>query len=356
MKRNNATRSWALAALLLAPGISVVAADDPARRVTLEDPIPVDKNRVGLSYRAAFNITARFKNVGNVGGGGRGPGPATGGDIDRFYDDGYNRVDISGNKDGLTWFWGYQNASQVPGNDTLVMHSSSPTAVNTKPIDDDPQNGFELTYSRELGRSEKKDWRWGVEAGAGWSDINIRDDRPLASGVRTIADAYNLGGVVPPPGHSGTFEGPGPLIEDRPNRTITTSPSGSVILGARQFDADLFTLRFGPYLEIPIDDRFTFSLSVGPAVGFINGEFKFNQQVSTGGTSKRQTGSGSESDVLWGGFAAATIRYAINDRWSAFVGGQYLGLTDYHAKAGGQEIELTLGRTALFTLGVGYTF
>ena len=91
MKRTHATRSLALASLLLAPAISVVAADDSAPRVTLEDPKPVDKNRIGLSYRAAFNITARFKNVGNVGsgtgGGGRGPGPATGGDIDRFYDD-----------------------------------------------------------------------------------------------------------------------------------------------------------------------------------------------------------------------------------------------------------------------------
>ena len=59
-----------------------------------------------------------------------------------FYDDGYNRVDTSGNRDGLTWFWGYENASQVPGNDTVVMHSATATAIDSGTLDNDPQHGF----------------------------------------------------------------------------------------------------------------------------------------------------------------------------------------------------------------------
>ena len=368
-----------MASLLLAFPVSLIAAEEPAFRVKIEDPKPEEKNRIGISYRMGFNITAQFRNVGNLGGGPgarRGPGPATGGDIDRIYDDGYNRVDASGNKDGLTWFWGYRNASQIPGNDTVVMHRAAAAPIDSKTIDSDPQHGFELTYNRELGRSEKRDWRWGLEGAFGWTDVDIQDHRPLAGGVRTIADAYRLGGVdpshnlipagaaTPPPYmvagggtfHPGTAGGPGPLIEDSPTRTILGSPNGSLVLGSREFEADLFTWRVGPYLEIPIDEQWTMALSMGAAVGLLDGEFSYKQVVSTPGATRFQSGSGSKTDVLVGGFISGTIRYAINEQWSAFAGGQYLGLTEYRSRVQGQQIVLDLARTAFFTLGVAYSF
>ncbi len=49
-------------------------------------------------------------------------GPAT--EIgDRFYDDGYVRTDPSTAIDGYTGYWGYQNATQVAG-DNLAMHAT----------------------------------------------------------------------------------------------------------------------------------------------------------------------------------------------------------------------------------------
>src|SRR2546430_6236166 len=52
------------------------------------------QSRLSLNTRIGFNIKAEFKNVGGIGQ--NNPGPATG-VVDRFYDDGFNRVDISGN-------------------------------------------------------------------------------------------------------------------------------------------------------------------------------------------------------------------------------------------------------------------
>src|SRR5436853_7462231 len=109
MKNRNALRSSLAASLLLAPAVPLLAAEDPALRVKLEEPERPNKNRFGVSYRAAYNITAKFKNVGNIHGGSSGsdPGPAQGGGIDRNYDDGYNRRDgtaAHGNA-GLTWNW-----------------------------------------------------------------------------------------------------------------------------------------------------------------------------------------------------------------------------------------------------------
>ena len=356
-----------------------MAEEPPVLRVKLEEPQPVNKNRFGLSYRASFNVTAQFKNVGNVGknprGAGRDPGPAEGDTVDRFYDDGYNRVDISGNKDGLTWFWAYKNPSQIVG-DTVVMHSRTATPINSKTTDDDPQHGFELTYNRELGVCEKTGWRWGLEGAFGWTDIDIHDGRPLAGGVKEIADAFDSGDVdeshnilpegrttpLPysenggPPLQPGTGDGPGPLISSIPTRMVSSFANGSVVVGSRKFDANLWTYRLGPYIDMPIDDKWTFSFSAGAAVGVVDGDFSFRQGVSTGSSTKFQSGSSSSTDVVYGGYLSAMFRYAIDEHWGLFLGGQYLGLTCYEAKAGGQKIELDFARTANATMGVSFSF
>src|SRR5213083_1805563 len=51
-------------------------------------------NRLSLSYRPGFNITAKFKNQSLSPA--LNPGPAIAG-VDHNYDNGYNRVDQSGN-------------------------------------------------------------------------------------------------------------------------------------------------------------------------------------------------------------------------------------------------------------------
>ena len=369
MRNRNALRSSLLAALFVAPALPLLAAEDPALKVKLQEPEPPTKNRFGVSYRAGYNITARFKNASRGGVGSA--GPATGGAVDRNYDDGYNRVDKNGNNDNLTWNWAYKNDNQVPpGNglrDVVVMHKSSALA-NDKTIDSDPEHGFEITYNRELGRlGEKKDLPWGLEVGLGWTDIEIKDHRPASQ--RVISDAFNLNGVDPshnqiPPGHTmpdpypqengttlfpGTFDGPGSLIDSVPNRTISTTTAK----GGRQFDADLFTFRLGPYIDIPIDERWSLSFSAGFAVGVVDGEFSFEQTTAAGG---RQIGGGSDTDVVYGGYVSASIHVAFSEHWGAFVGGQYLGLSEYSAKGSGQKVEIDLSRTAFFTIGVTYSF
>lgn len=367
MKVQNALRPRGIASLFLLSAVPLLAQDD-VLRVKLEDPQKPSKNRFGVSYRAAFNVTAEFKKVGVIrgpgGNTGRDPGPATGDTVDRFYDDGYNRVDISGNKDGLTWFWGYENASQVQG-DTLVMHSTSARSVDSGTYDSDPQHGFELTYNRELGKFGESDRTWGIEGGLGWMDVDIRDHRRLFGGVSTIADAFGRGGInpnVPPftpeyPGHAGTYEGPGPLIESSPTRTSTFDANGSAVTGRRMFDANMVTLRVGPYIDIPVDERWTISFSAGFAAGLIDGEYHFDNIITTSAGVQRQSGTGSETDVLYGGYMSASIRCQIDEHWGVFISGQYLGLADtYTASARGQKIELEFKRTALVALGVSYQF
>jgi len=118
----------------------------PNSRSALNSP-----NRFSLNSRIGYNISARFNTTIPTSAASN-PGPATGGGIDRIYDDGFVRRDGSGNRDGLTWYWGYANATQVPGNDTLLFNSHTTQGRTfTSHADGDPQLGLELNYGRVLG-------------------------------------------------------------------------------------------------------------------------------------------------------------------------------------------------------------
>ena len=110
--------------------------------------------RVGVSYRMSYNISARFRNLGGFASASR-PGPATGSNVDRTYDNGFNKVDVSGNAGGQTWFWGYNDASQIVG-DTVVMSSSSSSGNVSSEASDDPHHGMEVTYNLELGGGSRR--------------------------------------------------------------------------------------------------------------------------------------------------------------------------------------------------------
>jgi hypothetical protein len=105
------------------------------------------------------------------------PGPASGGGVNRCYDDGYVYVDVTGNAGGATWNWGYQSASQVPGNGMIVFHKCS---MNN-------------------------------------------------NAVVQLTDSYSLNGLAPPaPPYQGTFEGPGFIIPDAPAARVVNTFSTSL--------------------------------------------------------------------------------------------------------------------------------
>src|SRR4051794_15175874 len=126
MKTHISHRPLALASLVIAPLVPLYAADnDPISRVRLEEP-KAELNRFSISYSAAWNIKADFSRTG--GGKFHVPAPSAGGATNRVYDDGFNKVDHTGNSTGLTSYWGYKNPGQLDlANDELRMHSTHTT-------------------------------------------------------------------------------------------------------------------------------------------------------------------------------------------------------------------------------------
>jgi len=352
-------------AVLLAPSAwsQTVPAEVPDLAGSLVEPVPASRNKLSLSYRMGLNVSASFKKLGGFPSL-TDPGPATGAAYNRNYDNGYNRVDSSGNAGGLTWYWGYQNPASVQGNQLSLQSSSSPNNLETKDNDADPQHGFEISYSRELYRKEK--WHFGAEAAFGYSSLSISDSRDLRGTVNRITDTFSLGDIVPPLApYNGTFEGPGALIDSSPDRVRTILSQSASVSGQRTLDTDLFTLRVGPYFEVPLYKKLSAILSGGLLVVYADSQFSYTETVRIGDLPPLHRGmSASQGDWLVGGYVGANLSYAFTDEWSAFAGAQlqFAGdaVTDTPAilrrPMDRKEAVLNLGEAVVISIGVSYSF
>jgi hypothetical protein len=185
---------------------------------------------------------------------------------DRIYDDGYVNQDAGTSTSGNTWFWGYNNASQVSGT-TLSFQTTAPGFGGTtgggsltsfsSQRSSWSQLGSDLAWDSEL---EGSGWFGRIESpaifatGALAASIEIgysyatadaanrnaevfrahqetRQRTTTASAVSsggavTITDTYSIAGIaVPGAPYAGTLAGPGPVISNIPtSRTIT--PTG----------------------------------------------------------------------------------------------------------------------------------
>jgi hypothetical protein len=61
-----------------------------------------------------------------------------------------------------------------------------------------------------------------------------------------------------------------------------TIPGGARVTGQRDFNADMFGVRLGPYIEIPLDkkNRFNVNFSGGLAMAVVSGEFRYRESTT----------------------------------------------------------------------------
>lgn len=320
----------------------------PANAADLSQSDASEPNRFSVVARFGFNITAKVQNLGSSGPSFSGPtppnpGPATSG-MDHNYDDGYNRVDYFGNDGGLTWNWGYANASQIAG-DNLVM-TRSQSGDLTSDFDDDPQMGAELTWARRLGRLGYG--HWGFEAALGYMDLSLDNTSAINSGVLAV-DAYSLGGILPPgAGYRGSFDGPGLLLSDTPARAdmLQSSLEGSAWSG-----------RLGLSAEFPLARSVAISFSGGGALLYVDSDFQFQETALISGVSTAlRTGASTRSEALFGGYVGANLSVALSDAWRVLVGVQYQHVGNFEQQAGDKQAEIDFGKTIYATAGLSFSF
>ena len=344
------------APVLLSSFYAANAADNASR---IQENSSASPNRVGISYRVGYNIEASFSGVGRFAAQAS-PGPATGG-VNHEYDDGYVRVDSTSNGLDLTWYWGFESPSQASG-DNLFLHSTRGLGGSSHSGGDELHHGMEATYARELGTYKKA--RWGVEGAFNYLNVGIRDRGSTAADLEVTTDTYDLDGIDPfhPPGsqnpYQGTLTGPGPLIADAPiNRSVEVIPGGTVVTGERELDANLFGFRVGPYIEWPLSEKWIVGLNAGFALVVVDSEFDFDETVTpSSGSAFNVRGSGSETDLLPGGYVGGSVAYQVAPSVTLFSAAQFQYAGEFEQEVRGKRAELDLGKSLFVTLGVNYSF
>ena len=334
-------------------------ATGPALAQSLDNP-----NRFTAAARVGLNLKAKFTTTTPALPPQTEVGPPTGHGVNRNYDDGYVRVDDSGNAGDLTWNWGYREAAQVPGNDTLLMHSSSaPAASLNSTAKDDPQAGFEFAWLRDLSRSERG--ALGFKVAFNYTDLDFRSSNPLSAPSQRLTDTYALGGIIPPgdpgqPGwqYAGADDLPGPLIDDAPaSRTVDTIPGGATTTGQRSLTGNLFAWKVGPWLEVPFGQRVSLLTGVGIAFGRVNTTLQY-QGTTTGAGLGSVTQSYSADDHGWvfGGYIESFLNVQLAPKWNLFAGVEYQPLTKYYQQVGANQASLNPTQGLYLQAGLGFKF
>jgi hypothetical protein len=270
------------------------------------------------------------------------PGPDDGsGTIARFYDDGFVRVDSTGNavapappapySFNRTSFFGYDSAAQVanspgatPGTDplggTLSLHRVTISGGDyTKSVDNDPLPGIEFFYRYDWKENGK--WHLDFEAGVSFNHVSWERSGAPGATAQVLTDTYPLGGVVLPSGlapYTGVNNTvPGiPLIGSSPSRTLATA--GTAVTGNRSLDMSSLMFRLGPALDWEASDRWRLGLLGGVVLGVSYSSLEFNERLVVADPTAptlTQAGNSSDSNLWLGLHSSARASYRLNPNW-----------------------------------------
>jgi hypothetical protein len=300
-------------------------------------------DRLSLGYRMAYNITTKFSNVGS-------PALANNPSLTgRSYGDGFVGTDDTQNVGGMTTHWGYQRPDQVQdGNGLLLLRSANAGQVGGD-IEDGPHSGLELGWQHELGGNSTV--RWGFEAAVNWGVFSARQNTVAAPGVLAV-DAFGLGYTPPEAPYVGPVgAGPNtPLLGVSPSASLPVSVDSSL-------EADLYGVRLGPYLDLPLCHWAALTFSAGLAMTVMDGRYSFTESYRTpGGMALGTTGGASKTSALWGGYVGVQLNFRLAEHWNVFTGIQYQGTSSYTVVAADQQAEVDFGGALYSSIGLSWSF
>ena len=331
----------------------------------LADDVPLDKpsdksldkfmDRLTFSGRFGLNINAKF-----------GPRTAPGGGAYNYLD-GYVHNDSTGNfdptgtfPDGITQNWGYDNSSRQVNaqNNTILMTRGGGSNGS---MNDDPQLGAELGYTREL--FSHGDFSFGFETalnymnvsfndGIGYSGSGTQDAYPYFTG--TIPPAAPNANGQPYQGQSSPGQQGGFVIGATP---VSSTPVAISMTGRHQFDADLWGFRLGPYIQYSLGKHVDLNLVGGFTAVLIHGEASWSETLTVNGvTDSPHSGSGNNDEVLVGYYVGANVAWHLSRRLDLTGGVQFQDVGTYSMALGSRQVELDLSESVFVTVGLNFKF
>jgi hypothetical protein len=292
---------------------------------------------------------------------------------DRFYDDGFNRVDASGNLgDGpagplasRTGYFGFASDTQVDLRaGTLALHRTqlaegpyySARAATKQPA-------WHATLRVSLRRAPASAHDWGLEAGVDFASLKHSSSAPTAANLRVLTDTYPLGGVVPQRApYAGRFSPlPGDQrIGDMPSRSIALS--AGTLTGRRQLAADVTALHLGPWYEFgqaraesgtPERERWALRVHGGLVWFSTRAEFASAEQFPGAAVS---SAAGARRRTDWGASAGLAVRRAFTPRLALQAGVEALAGPRLTVAQGDRFARLDLTNPVIVSLGLQIGF
>ncbi len=314
-------------------------------------------NQLRVGGLVGFNINADFTTHGQFSISESKPGPAGVSGVDHLYDDGYVRVDQTGNAQGYTSYWGYENASQYNGaNHTLQMHSATSfTTSHSGNNSDAPYVGAELAYTANP-------WLWGethlgFEFGFGYLPIQIKDNMQAQASVTRSIYSFDTGGILMPTApYNGGPSGIGPTIHD----IATALPGDTVpgtIGGTQTLEVNLLILRLGPSFYWDLGQHFGASAGAGAAVGIMPGELKYDELITLpdGSTAHNQAQADS-TPITFGGYVGGAVMWHAVSHGDIYVSAQFMPMGSKTFDGQGRQARLNLQGQVLISAGVNWPF
>ena len=274
-----------------------------------------------------------------------------------IFNDGYVRVDNTGDALGQTGYWGYQNASQYnAANNTLTMHSAtSYTGTGSADVDFQPFVGIEAAYGMDLWNVGRAHIGW--EVAAAFTPLRASDNESFGATVNQSAFTFNTTGIIVPTApYSGGPSGVGePTISNVETPAGTTNVTGTVS-GQRKLDLQLYTFRVGPTVSWDFCKHLGVFAGLGPAIGILNGNYDFSENIVTAGGTAVNSGRIGMTKIVYGGYLNADLVYHAMDHGDVYIGAQFMPLSSSTVSGMGREARVDLSGTVQFSAGFNWPF
>ncbi len=311
-----------------------------------------------IGAMTTLNLTARFSTHGSFAGSSSSPGPAGISGADHRYDDGFVRVDGTGNTGGVTSLWSYTSASQYnSANQTLTYHAtSSYTATGDARVDGALNPGLDMAYGGKLAQWERLSLSW--EMGFQWQNLGFTDDHPLAAVAQRTIHQFSTGGIVMPQApYSGGSSGLGPVISDLATALPTETGLSGTVSGTRKVEGTLYLLRFGPKLNFTLFPRVGLGVGAGPSVGFLDGKYDYNERLTfADGSQATSSGGHGSSDMVFGGYIGATLHFFVQKDADIYLGAQFMSLGHQNFGTNGREARVDMSQGLQVMAGIHWPF
>ncbi len=346
-------------ALLLLPGLFVWLTG--TRPAAAESPW-----RFSAGYAPTIGLRTEFSGFGQLQNPGPLPAPAPA--TNYFYLDGSVQVDGSGNVGGQTYNFAYQNNSQYDplafGGQGAINYTGIAGPVSGGSVKDDnvaAAAGFDLSASLHLGSlaipaAGGRSATWGLRMRGQYTRVDMTNRDTVAMGLTTINDSFNLRGTIPIAApYPGSLNGPGPLLDDVPVRTLGTT--NAFVSGSRRLDVHIAAMQFGAYVEIPVAKKWDITAETGLILALATGRYDYGSTAAIPGTApQNSSGSTSRTRFLPGFYIGFGLAHHLTPNLSLQASARYQYMAPFSLSANGSHAAVRFDSAFVLSVSTVWRF